>query len=344
MKKARFLLPVALLLLCISGAAAQNTALSDGTIVEQTPCAPSSVSTYEQYVEAFKRFQTREVEAAQREGFRMEMPTDIAPRLVSREEFERRRAYAGFECHRIMYLSDGLKVVGFLWKPQNTAGRRFPLIIFNRGGNREFGKLTPWFHFGFYTYVSNGFVVLASQYRGNDGGEGREEYGGADVRDVLNLLPLAQSLGYVDMHNIFMLGWSRGGMMTYLALKYNMPVNAVAVGGGLTDLVAEGKRRPALANVWRELNPGFEQRGEALLRERSAVYWAEQITVPVLILHGGADWRSEPMSQAQAFANRLQELGKPHELILYPDDDHGLSLNRAESDRRIVEWFRRHMK
>jgi dipeptidyl aminopeptidase/acylaminoacyl peptidase len=190
--------------------------------------------------------------------------------------------------------------------------------------------------------VAHGFVVLASQYRGNDGVEGREEYGGADVRDVLHLMPLARSLGYVDMHNISMLGWSRGGMMTYLALKHHMPVNAVAVGGGLTDLVSESKRRPALANVWREVIPGFEQRGEDLLRERSAVYWAEQINVPVLLLHGGADWRSAPM-QALDFAKRLQEFGKTYEPILYAADDHGLSLNRADSDRRIVEWFRRHM-
>ena len=211
MRKARCWLIVAIFLLCTSGVAAQNDTLRDGTIVEQTPCAPNPVRTYEQYVEAFKRGQAAEVEAAKREGFRMEIPADISQGLVSREEFERRRAYAGFECRRITYLSDGLKVVGFLWKPQDTAGKQFPLIIFNRGGNREFGKLTPWFHLGFYAYVSHGFVVLASQYRGNDGGEGREEYGGADVRDVLNLLPLARSLGYVDMHNVFMLGWSRGG-------------------------------------------------------------------------------------------------------------------------------------
>jgi dipeptidyl aminopeptidase/acylaminoacyl peptidase len=92
------------------------------------------------------------------------------------------------------------------------------------------------------------------------------------------------------------------------------------------------------------LLPESEQHGEELLRERSAVYWAEKINVPVFILHGGADWRAEPRSQAQAFAKRLQELGKTYELIIYPDDDHGLSLNRAESDRRIVEWFRRYMK
>lgn len=121
-------------------------------------------------------------------------------------------------------------------------------------------------------------------------------------------------------------------------------MNALAVGGGLTDLVSEGKRRPALANVWRALSPGFEKRGEELLRERSAAYWAEQINVPVLLLHGGADWRSEPMSQALAFAKRLHELGKTYELIIYANDDHGLSLNRADSDRRVVEWFRRYMK
>jgi dipeptidyl aminopeptidase/acylaminoacyl peptidase len=344
MQKARFLLIVAILLLCTADVAAQTDTLSDGTIVEQTPCVPNPVRTYEQYVEAFKRGQAAEVEAAKREGFHMEMPADLPPRLLSREEFERRRAYAGFECRRITYLSDGLKVAGFLWKPQDTAGKQFPLIIFNRGGNREFSKLAPWFRLGFYTYVSNGFVVLASQYRGNDGGEGREEYGGADVRDVLNLIPLARSLDYIDMHNVFMLGWSRGGMMTYLTLKHNMPVNAVAVGGGLTDLVSEGKRRPALVNVWRALIPDFEKRSEDLLRERSAVYWAEKINVPVFILHGGADWRSEPESQARALAKRLHEYGKTYELIVYPDDDHGLSRNSAESDRRVVEWFRRHMK
>jgi hypothetical protein len=79
------------------------------------------------------------------------------------------------------------------------------------------------------------------------------------VRDVVHLIPLARTLGYIDMHNVFMLGWSRGGMMTYLTLKHHLPVNAVAVIGGLTDLVALGKRRPTLVNVWRALHPDFEQ-------------------------------------------------------------------------------------
>lgn len=332
----RLLVIAVSLLACSSGLAA----LRDGDIVEQTPC-PRLDASYEKYVEVFKRRQEMEAGAARREGFQID---GASSGLLSREEFQTRTAYAGFECRRIVYLSDGLKVVGFLWKAQDTAGKKFPLIIFNRGGNREFSKLTPWTSFGFYKFVSSGFVVVGSQYRGNDGGEGREEFGGADVRDVLHLIPLAQALGYVDMNNVFAFGWSRGAMMTFLALKHDIPVNAVAVGGGLTDLVSEGKRRPGIAREWRALMPGFDTRGEELLRERSAVYWADRINVPVLILHGGADWRSDPATQAQALAEKLARLGKKHDLVIYPGDDHGLTLNSADSDRRIIEWFRKHMK
>ena len=269
------------------------------------------------------------------------MPADLSQCLISREEFERRKAYVGFERLRITYSSDGLKVVGYIWKPVDAAGKRFPLMIYNRGGVGEYGKLTP--RLDFYSYLSSGFVVLASQYRGIDGGEGRDEYGGAEVRDVLNLLPLARSLGYVDTNNVFMLGLSRGAMMTYLALKQNMPVNAVAVRAGLLDLVSVGKGRPFLVNFLRERNSDFDQRGEALMRERSAVHGAEHINVPMLILQGGADWRADPR-QALDLAKRLQELGTSYELILYADDDHFLSLNMADSEQKTIEWFRKHMK
>ena len=90
--------------------------------------------------------------------------------------------------------------------------------------------------------------------------------------------------------------------------------------------------------------PDFDRRGEDLMRERSAVYWPEKINVPLLIMQGGADWRSDVSSQALAFAQKLQELNKTYELIIYANDDHGVSLNREDADRRIIEWFRRYMK
>lgn len=290
-----------------------------------------------------KGFYAREVEAAAQEGIRIEMPVDPTKGLLSKEIYEQQKAYEGFECRRIKYLSDNLKVVGYLWKPKDTEGKKLPLVIFNRGGNREFGKLTPWMQRGFYSYVSNGFVVLGSQYRGNDGGEGREEFGGADVRDVLNLIPLARSLGYVDMNNVFLLGWSRGAMMTALALKSGIPVNAAAIGGGPGDLVATVKHRPVFLEMWKDLIPGFETRRDEILKERSAVHWADRINAPLLLMHGGADWRVDP-GETLALAQKLQEHGKTYELIIYAKDDHRLSANRADSTERTIEWFRRHMK
>ncbi len=340
MRRTTFTLVIALL--CTT-ALAQPAA--DGTIVENVACAANTTTTYEQYVQRVKQIYVEEAEAARREGFTMTVPENPAETLPDAKAFARARAYAGFECRHIKYLSDGLKVSGYLWKPKDTSGAPRPLIIFNRGGNRDFGVVSPWMWSGFFAFLDKGYVVVASQYRGNDGGEGREEFGGADVRDVLNLVPLAKSLGYVDMNNIFMLGASRGGMMAYLALKQGMRVNAVAVIGGLADLAASGKERPELAaNVYKQLIPGYDERADEVIRERSAVNWAEAINVPLLILHGGADWRADPSTQALALAQRLQERRKTYELLVYAGDSHGLLLNREDSEKRIVDWFRRHTK
>src|ERR1700709_1428014 len=159
----------------------------DGKLVERTPCRPNSVS-YERWLRGTERGSAAEVADAARRGVAMLPFTALRPLLPARAEFETRRAYQGFECERLTYLSDGLTVTGYLWKPKDTAGRKLPLIIFNRGGNRDFGELSPWEQEGFYSYVSNGFVVIASQYRGvdrgvdsgADGGGGREEFGGAE--------------------------------------------------------------------------------------------------------------------------------------------------------------------
>src|SRR4030095_11639469 len=113
------------------------------------------------------------------------------------------------EFHRITYLSDGLKVKGYLAGPK--IGERLPCVIYNRGGNREFGALRRGPAAAMLGRVASwGYVVVASQYRGNVGGEGREEFGGADVNDVLNLIPLLQSWPQADASRLGMYGWRRG--------------------------------------------------------------------------------------------------------------------------------------
>ena len=245
----------------------------------------------------------------------------------------------GVECYRIKYLSDKLKVVGFILKPKGE-GSKFPVMIYNRGGNREFGKITKR-TLKYLSYLSsNNYLVVASQYRGNDGAWGQEEFGGKDINDVLNLIPLAKSLSFADPNKIVMLGFSRGGMMTYLAIKEGAKIKAAAVVGGITDLNQTYKEREeAMRNVIRELVGMDRNEWE----KRSAYYWPEKINVPVLILHGQGDWRVK-VSQAKKLAERLKELGKVHELVVFPEGDHGLNTHRSERNRKLFEWFDRYLQ
>ena len=273
--------------------------------------------------------------------------TSFVKRFYSKAEYDLASTNTSIECLRIQYLSDGLKVVAFLVKPRNSDGRRYPVIIYNRGGVQDMGKIAAANILDFYELAAHGFVVLASQYRGNDGGEGVEEFGGADVNDVLDLVSLASSLPYSDAKNIFFYGLSRGGMMTFLALSRGAVVNAAAVVGGIYDLQglieSARQRMPAVANRVTKLIPDYSSRGASALAERSAAQWPEKITVPVLMIHG-ADDEEVPVSQALAFAARLSGLRKEYELIVYAKEIHEALNNRRDRDARIIAWFGRYMR
>ena len=243
-------------------------------------------------------------------------------------------------CYKMKYLSDGLKVVGFLLKPKGESSK-YPVMIFNRGGNREFGKITKKY-LKYLSYLSsNNYVVLASQYRGNDGGQGREEFGGKDVNDVLNLIIMAKSLSFVEQDKIVMLGSSRGGMMTYLAIKNGAKIKTAAVVGGLTDLVQWDQERKSIGEKVLEQLIFPHNREE--YKKRSAYCWPERINVPILILHGEDDWRVK-VSQAKKLSKKLTELGKVHELVIFPKGDHALRSHRPEKNRLILKWFDKYLK
>ena len=119
---------------------------------------------------------------------------------------------------KIAYLSDGLKVRGYISYPIDKS-KKYPCVIWNRGGIGNKGAIDSFTARGLFGQIASwGYVVFATQYRGNDGGEGHDEFGGDDVDDVLNLIPLADEIENADTTKWGIEGWSRGGMMTYLAL------------------------------------------------------------------------------------------------------------------------------
>lgn len=81
-----------------------------------------------------------------------------------------------------------------------------------------------------------------------------------------------------------------------------------------------------MKNVLIELIGGTPSEKEAEYKLRSACCWPEKINASILILHGENDCRVNK-SQAEKLANKLNELGKLHELVVYPNGSHGLYEN-----------------
>ncbi len=247
------------------------------------------------------------------------------------------------EIFDITYVSEGLKVRGYLAQP--IAPGLYPAVIWNRGGNLDFSMLQPD---NLKPYAENGYVAIGSQYRGSPGSEGMEEFGGADVDDVLNLIFSLKSLPNVDIDKIGMVGFSRGGMMTYLALKeqtlrgFNY-IKAACTIGGNADLFMSAKERPdMLTGVFVPLIGGTPSEVPEKYEERSATYWVDKINVPLLIQHGEADVRCS-VEQSRKLAQELAKQGKVYKLITYPEDDHPLTKNNGGL-AEIFQWLGQHLK
>lgn len=145
--------------------------------------------------------------------------------------------------YRIVYHSHGHKVVGFIVEPRGRQST-LPCIIWNRGGSKNFGSIRHGHIFGgIGDLASLGYIVIASQYSGNDGSDGTDQMGGDDIHDVLTLYKILSQYKRADIKRVGMYGWSRGGMMTYLSLSKVNWIKAAVVGGAPTDQVRARKFR-----------------------------------------------------------------------------------------------------
>ena len=264
------------------------------------------------------------------------------PLLSSFTQLENRRLAAAARagrCERVMYRSSGLRVAGFVLQP--AAPGPHPVLIWLRGGNRAYGMIEQVTLLNLQYLAEAGFIVVAPQYRGADGGEGTDEFGGADVDDVLALVPLARSLPGADHKRLYLLGGSRGAMQGNIAMRRGLPVRAAVFRGGAFDLEALLADRPQLEQTWQSMMPDLATDRTGALQRRSAVAWAEELTAPALFLHGRQDWRTR-VDQSFTFAALLSQAGVDTKVVVYERDEHQLALHRPEWLGEAVLWFRNH--
>ncbi|NDJ75725.1 MAG: prolyl oligopeptidase family serine peptidase, partial [Chloroflexi bacterium] len=139
-----------------------------------------------------------------------------------------------------------------------------------------------------------------------------------------------RSLPNVDPWRIGMMGGSRGGMVTYIALKTqtlrgSSDIRVAATVGGIADLFRWPNDRPdVVQGVYVPLVGATPDQNPAAFRARSAVYWPELITVPILLMHGEADTEVS-VTQSLLLYHALKDAGRDVTLVTYPGDDHPLT-------------------
>jgi dipeptidyl aminopeptidase/acylaminoacyl peptidase len=252
-------------------------------------------------------------------------------------------AYESTTVEKITYLSDSLKVKGYIAYPDNNHQKKFPCIIWNRGGYKDKGIISRFNARGIFGQIASwGYAVFASQYRGNDGGEGNDEFGGSDVNDILNLIPLAEEFSFADKDKWGIEGWSRGGMMTFLTLKRNNNFKCAVLSGAISDLKNMDIKNSQTANFYDEIKDS-EKPGEEL-EKRSAIDFADELPkIPYLLIHGLADDVVKP-EQSIELSKKFSELNIPHRLELLEEGDHYLKKYRDEVNEMRKNWFAKYLK
>ena len=257
------------------------------------------------------------------------------------------------DCRSIVYRSDDHLVMGYVVTPKARPGAsgKLPVIVYNRGGNGTFGAIgfSDLFNHVF-PLAEKGYVVLASQYRGvpelPEGQRSPDEFGGRDVRDVVNIVRMVPQLPRADAQNVFMLGQSRGSIMTFRALLDSpVPIRAAAIYSGVFDLHDMLEFRPEFEGLYQALIPEYPKHPRAALDHRSVTRWPERLPprTGILIFHGGNDERA-PLSSARTFAAQLRKLGRTYRFEVLAGESHFLAERRQYVHQQTDAWFKRFQK
>ncbi|WP_394235661.1 alpha/beta hydrolase family protein [Niallia oryzisoli] len=202
----------------------------------------------------------------------------------------------------ITYLVDGLKVKGLLAEPKDD--QMYDGFLYLRGGIKNVGKVRPA---RIVQFASEGFIVFAPFYRGNQGGDGNEDFAGEDREDAFAAFNLLTSHNRVKKVHIF--GFSRGGVMALLTGIRFPEAASVVTWGGVSDMSLTYVERKDLRRMMKRVIGGTPTKVPEQYQFRTPLYELEQLEPPVLIIHGRKD-TNVSVEHAYRLEDRLKALNK----------------------------------
>lgn len=249
---------------------------------------------------------------------------------------------------------DGHPLHGWVLQPPGfDPSQRYPVVLEIHGGPMtQYGRA---FMHEFHFLAAHGYVVAFSNPRGSQGyGETHamaiaNGWGTVDYADVMAWADVVAGLPYVDANRMGVTGGSYGGYMTTLIIgkthRFKTAVAQRVVSNflsfyGSSDLNwmtehlvgVDGQPWDDLAQYW----------------QQSPISFIGNARTPTLIIHSENDFRCDREQGEQVFV-ALKKLGVDTEMLLFPEESHGLSRD-GRTDRRVerlhhmVRWFDKYLR
>jgi dipeptidyl aminopeptidase/acylaminoacyl peptidase len=241
------------------------------------------------------------------------------------------------------------QISAFVYAPYNAErnGKNAAVVYIHGGPNAQtlnsFSRIIQ--------YLANqGFFVIAPNYRGSSGygkdfeDANRFDMGGGDLEDIKAAADWMVKTGYVDANKIAVTGASYGGYLTMMALS--KAPERWAAGAATVPVVnwfTEIEHQDPLLREYFIATLGDPMKDKARLRDRSPIYFVDQIKAPVLLLAGSNDPRCPP-SEAEQVAAALNKRGRVVELKVYEKEGHGFAKieNQMDAITRIADFLKKY--
>jgi dipeptidyl aminopeptidase/acylaminoacyl peptidase len=244
---------------------------------------------------------------------------------------------------------DGTLVSGFVFKPSKAAAnQKLPTILFIHGGpsaQDEWG-----FDLSRQILAQAGYAVAAVNYRGSNGrglafGKAISgDWGNKEVVDILGAADYLVEKGIADPNKMGIGGWSYGGILTNYTIASDTRFKAAASGAGMSLVMSLYGVDQYILQYENELGLPWKN-VDKYLKLSYPFLQIERIKTPTLFMVGEKDFNVPAVGSEQMYQG-LRYLNIPTQLIVYPNQFHGLTLPNFQKDRfdRYIEWFDKYLK
>jgi len=230
---------------------------------------------------------------------------------------------------------DGIQVPALLYRAKDSTQG-----VINIHGGPNWLYQFFWNPFMIYM-ASRGWTVLAPNYRGSTGyGKAWQsasvfDMGGVDTDDCAAGVKYLIENGLADRDKIVVTGRSHGGYLTMTCMT-SYPeffAGGSAVVPFLNWFKSHYDSREDLQH-WNIENMGDPEENKQLWHDRSPYFFLDKINAPVQMICGGNDPRC-PASDSVEARDKLVELGKEVEFLLYEDEGHSFMKTENVIDSEI---------